>query len=34
MQVFLSWSGEQSKAIARALYDWLPTVIVLRSGCR
>lgn len=27
MKVFLSWSGERSKAIATALYEWLPLVI-------
>lgn len=27
MQVFLSWSGERSKAVAEALADWLPQVI-------
>lgn len=27
MKVFLSWSGEQSKAVATALYGWLPVVI-------
>src|SRR5260221_13115017 len=27
MKVFLSWSGEQSKLAAKALHDWLPTVI-------
>jgi len=27
MKVFLSWSGEQSKSAAKALHDWLPTVI-------
>lgn len=27
MKVFLSWSGEASKAVATALYDWLPNVI-------
>jgi hypothetical protein len=27
MDIMLSWSGAQSKAIAAALYEWLPTVI-------
>jgi len=27
MRVFLSWSGERSRAFASALRDWLPTVI-------
>ena len=27
MRVFISWSGKSSKAIAAALYDWLPNVI-------
>ena len=27
MKVFLSWSGPKSKAVAEALYDWLPNVI-------
>jgi hypothetical protein len=27
MRVFLSWSGEQSHGIARALYDWIPILI-------
>jgi len=27
MKVFISWSGETSKAVATALYDWLPEVI-------
>jgi hypothetical protein len=25
--IFISWSGEVSKAVAEALYDWLPMVI-------
>jgi hypothetical protein len=27
MKVFISWSGERSKAIATVLWDWLPQVI-------
>lgn len=27
MKIFLSWSGERSKAVAEALHDWLPKVI-------
>jgi hypothetical protein len=27
MEVFISWSGERSKAVAEALHDWLPNVI-------
>lgn len=27
MKVFLSWSGNQSKAVAQAFNDWLPTII-------
>ncbi len=27
MKVFISWSGDQSKAIAEAFRDWLPNVI-------
>ncbi|MDX6255322.1 MAG: hypothetical protein QOJ11_1656 [Frankiales bacterium] len=27
MKVFISWSGEKSKAVAAALHDWLPRVI-------
>lgn len=27
MKVFISWSGDRSKAIAAALYNWLPTII-------
>lgn len=25
--VFISWSGERSKGVAAALYDWLPMVV-------
>lgn len=27
MKVFVSWSGERSEALARALRDWLPMVL-------
>src|ERR1044071_9633221 len=27
MQVFISWSGDRSRAVAAALYDWLPNVL-------
>lgn len=27
MRVFLSWSGERSKALAQAIYEWLPLVL-------
>jgi hypothetical protein len=27
MRVFISWSGDRSKAIAEALHHWLPTII-------
>ena len=27
MKVFISWSGETSKSVAEALYEWLPSVI-------
>jgi len=27
MKVFISWSGETSRAVARALWNWLPSVI-------
>ncbi len=27
MKVFISWSGQQSQAVARALYEWIPRVI-------
>ena len=26
MRVFISWSGQRSKALAEALRDWLPNV--------
>lgn len=26
MQVFISWSGDQSKAVAELLNDWIPCV--------
>src|SRR5205809_1046878 len=25
--VFISWSGERSEGVAKALYDWLPMVL-------
>jgi hypothetical protein len=27
MKVFISWSGERSRAVAKALYQWLPDVV-------
>jgi hypothetical protein len=27
MKVFISWSGDRSNKVARALYDWIPSVI-------
>jgi hypothetical protein len=30
LQVFLSWSGDRSKALAKVLLEWLPTVV---QGC-
>ncbi|MEG3634258.1 toll/interleukin-1 receptor domain-containing protein [Micromonospora palythoicola] len=27
MKVFVSWSGEPARSIARSLYNWLPTVL-------
>ncbi|MEK7438013.1 MAG: toll/interleukin-1 receptor domain-containing protein [Pseudomonadota bacterium] len=27
MKVFISWSGERSKALAQALHDWIPLVL-------
>jgi len=27
MRVFISWSGQRSKNLAKALYDWLPLVL-------
>jgi hypothetical protein len=27
MKVFISWSGEPSKSVAQAIYDWMPFVI-------
>lgn len=27
MKVFISWSGDKSKAVGQALYDWLPNVV-------
>ena len=29
MNIFIAWSGATSKAVAKALYDWLPKVIQL-----
>lgn len=31
MKVFLSWSGDRSSKVARALSDWLPGVSLLRE---
>lgn len=27
MKIFISWSGQRSKEVARSLHEWLPTVI-------
>jgi hypothetical protein len=27
MKIFLSWSGDQSREIANALYDWIPNIL-------
>jgi TIR domain len=27
MKVFISWSGERSKAVAKGLYEWLPDIV-------
>ncbi len=27
MKIFISWSGDRSKALAQAVYDWLPLVL-------
>src|SRR5438045_9691418 len=27
MRVFICWSGERSRAVAEALYEWLPLVL-------
>src|SRR4051794_13940438 len=27
MKIFISWSGDRSKAMAKALYEWLPLVL-------
>src|SRR5262245_30691892 len=33
MHVFICWSGGRSKAIAAALYEWLPTVLGAEITC-
>jgi hypothetical protein len=34
MRVFISWSGEPSRSVARALHGWLPRVVQhLEHGC-
>lgn len=33
MQVFISWSGDKSRPVAKALSDWLPTVLAGAVNC-